>query len=361
MGSPIAQYQFEKGGYEMNLKKMSGVFLASAMVLAACGGDDTTTTGENNSTDVASNGGETKVLKIGVSAADSAVQGLFTMEKVIEEKTGGTIDVQVYANGALGGDVQVLEGVRTGTIEGGAMSPSILATLEPTFNVFDVPFLFNTAQDGYDLMDGEIGKELLASLEQHGLIGLGYTDATFRNLTNNKLPVRTPADLKGLNVRTLENQLQIALWKELGANPQAIAFTELYSALESNVIDGQENPYPVIESGKLYEVQKYVTETNHLMMPRVLFVGDKFWEKLSDEEKKIVQETAAETMIEMRNNAEGLIAASKATIESGGAEIITITDEERQQWKDIAQKVYPQFEEVIGADVFNRVVEAVSK
>lgn len=345
----------------MNVKKMSGLFLASAMVLAACGGDDATSGGTSNSTDVASNGGETKVLKIGVSAADSAVQGLFDMEKVIEEKSGGTIDVQVYANGALGGDVQVLEGVRTGTIEGAAMAPSILASLEPTFNVFDVPFLFNTAQDGYDLMDGEIGKELLDSLSTHGLVGLGYTDATFRNLTNNKLAVRTPAELKGLNVRTLENQLQIALWKELGANPQAIAFTELYSALESNVVDGQENPYPVIESGKFYEVQKYVTETNHLIMPRVLFVGDKFWEKLSDEEKTIVQESAAEAMVLMRNNGEALVNNAKQVITDGGAEVITLTDEERQEWKDVAAKVYPQFEETIGSDMFKRVLEEVSK
>lgn len=345
----------------MNLKKMGGLFVASAMLLAACGGDDSASTGENNATDVASNGGETKVLKVGVSAAEAAVMGLFTMEKLIEEKTGGSIDVQIYANGALGGDVQVLEGVRTGTVESAAMAPSVLATLEPTFNVFDVPFLFNTAQDGYDLMDGEIGKELLTSLENHGLVGLGYTDATFRNLTNNKVAVRTPADLKGLNVRTLENQLQIALWKKLGANPQAIAFTELYSALESNVIDGQENPYPVIDSGKFYEVQKYVTETNHLMMPRVLFVGEKFWSTLTDEERTIVQESATEAMQEMRNNAEELIATSKETITAGGAEIITLTDEERQQWKDVAAEVYPEFEKVIGEDIFKRTVEAVTK
>lgn len=341
--------------------------LASAlvvMVLAACGGDDseetggTTDTNGDSGTTEDTSGKDPKVFKIAFSAAEEAFAPFYEVEEIIESKTNGAIDVQFFPGGALGGDVQALEGVRSGTIEASAMSTTIIASLNPEFNIYDVPFLFKSSEDGYKIMDGEIGQQLSASLEEYDLVGLGYLDASYRNLTNNKKEVKTPADLKGLNIRTLENSLQVAFWKELGANPTAISFAELYSALESNVVDGQENPFNVINSSKFYEVQKFITRTEHLLMPRTVVVSKKFWDTLTAEEQKIIEEAIKVGSDNMRAETLNQQDAAIKNIESNGVEITELSDSERQQWIDKAAPIYEEFKKVIGEELYNKVTEA---
>ena len=340
--------------------------LASALAvlfLAACGGDDTNDTGttDTNGSDTSDNSGsakDPKVFKIAFSAAEEAFAPFYEVEEIIESKTNGAIDVQFFPGGALGGDVQALEGVRSGTIEASAMSTTIIASLNPEFNIYDVPFLFKSSEDGYKIMDGEIGQQLSASLEEYDLVGLGYLDASYRNLTNNKKEVKTPADLKGLNIRTLENSLQVAFWKELGANPTAISFAELYSALESNVVDGQENPFNVINSSKFYEVQKFITRTEHLLMPRTVVVSKKFWDTLTAEEQKIIEDAIKVGSDNMRAETLNQQDAAIKNIESNGVEITELSDNERQQWIDKAAPIYEEFKKVIGEELYNKVTEA---
>lgn len=339
---------------------LPAVFLAG--LLAACGDEGTTESNENSNVESDNNVGtevakDAKVFKIAFSAAEEAFKPFYEVEKIIESKTNGAIDVQFYPGGQLGGDVQALEGVRSGTIEASAMSTTIIASLNPEFNIYDVPFLFKSSDVAYEIMDGEIGDKLAESLGDYDLVGLGYLDATYRNLTNNKKDVVLPSDLKGLNIRTLENALQVKFWKELGANPTAISFSELYSALESNVVEGQENPFNVINSSKFYEVQKYVTRTEHLLMPRYVVVSDKFWNSLTPEEQTIIQEAIKVGSDNMRAETINQQDAAIANIESNGVKITTLSDEERQQWIDKAAPVYDEFKKVIGSELYDKVIE----
>jgi TRAP-type transport system periplasmic protein len=340
---------------------LSSVILVG--LLAACGDDETIETNADTNVGSDNNAGQTeiakdaKVLKFAFSAAEDAFKPFYEVEQIIESKTNGAIDVQFYPGGQLGGDVQALEGVRSGTIEASAMSTTIIASLNPEFNIYDVPFLFKSSDVAYEIMDGEIGDKLSESLEQYDLVGLGYLDATYRNLTNNKKEVRTPDDLKGLNVRTLENALQVKFWKELGANPTAISFSELYSALESNVVEGQENPFNVINSSKFFEVQKFMTRTEHLLMPRFVVVSDKFWNSLTPEEQTIVQEAIKVGSDNMRAESLNQQDAAIANIEANGVKITELSDEDRQLWIDKAAPVYDEFKKVIGEELYNQVIE----
>lgn len=345
--------------------KLGLASVVAALALAACGGEEQEDTGtatdtgtDSGSSESAEPAKDAKVFKIAFSAAEDAFAPFYVVEEIIEEKTNGSIDVQFFPGGQLGGDVQALEGVRSGTIEASAMSTTIIASLNPEFNIFDVPFLFKSSEDAYGIMDGEIGQQLSASLEEYDLIGLGYLDASYRNLTNNKKEVKTPEDLQGLNIRTLENALQVAFWKELGANPTAISFSELYSALESNVVDGQENPFNVINSSKFYEVQKHMTRTEHLLMPRTVVVSKKFWDSLTAEEQAIIEETIQEGSKNMRAETLNQQDAAIKNIESNGVSIVDLTDEDRQKWIDKAGPIYDEFKKVIGDDLYNKVTEA---
>lgn len=345
--------------------KLGLVSVFAAAMLAACGGEDAADTGSDVESDNGSETTETpepakdaKVFKIAFSAAEDAFAPFYAIEEIIESKTNGSIDVQFYPGGALGGDVQALEGVRSGTIEASAMSTTIIASINPEFNIYDVPFLFKSSEEAYKIMDGEIGQQLSDSLEQYDIVGLGYLDASYRNLTNNKKEVRVPDDLKGLNIRTLENALQVKFWKELGANPTAISFAELYSALESNVVEGQENPFNVINSSKFYEVQKYMTRTEHLLMPRFVAVSKKFWDTLTPEEQTIIADAMKVGSDNMRAETLNQQDSAIANIEGNGVTITVLTDEERQKWIDKAGPVYDEFKAVIGEDLYDTVIEA---
>ena len=227
-------------------------------------------------------------------------QGAQKFADLVGQKSGGKIKVSIYANAVLGGDPQNLSAVRGGTLDFTSMATGLLAGVDKQFMVFDFPFLFNSAQEAYAVSDGPVGTQLLDGLSRFGLVGLGIWDLGFRNMTNSKRPITRAEDLQGLKLRVIAAPIYIDMFNTLGANPVPMTFGEVYGALESRAIDGQDNPVGVIESAKFAEVQKYMSLTRHIYTGMPLLMSKKTWDSMSATERKIITEAANEAKAEER-------------------------------------------------------------
>jgi len=214
--------------------------------------------------------------------------------ELVSEKSGGKMKVRLFPGGTLGGDLQTVSALQGGTLDVTVLNSGILAAQVPDFALFDFPFLFENSEQAYTVMDGPVGQELGKRLESKGLVGLGYWDLGFRQVTNNSRPITGPNDLEGLKIRVIQSPIYLETFKALGANPVPMPFPEVYTGLEQRTVDGQENPYTVIEGNKFNEVQKYVSATNHIYNPQSLIIGQKTWDRLNADEQAVIREAAAE-------------------------------------------------------------------
>lgn len=211
----------------------------------------------------------------------------------VERLSGGKMKVTLFPGSQLGPDLQVLSGLRAGAIEAQIATTSLLGTIDPAFNVYDIPFLFRSFDEVYAVADGEPGKRLAAAGEKNGFILLNTHSGVWRNLTNRHRAVAGAADIKGLKIRTQPNAVFIDFWKALGANPVALPFPELYSALEGGTVDGQENANGVTVFAKLTEVQKHFTPTQHGAYVGVVLFSGPVWARLNEDERKVLREAGA--------------------------------------------------------------------
>ena len=198
-----------------------------------------------------------------LSTEDTSHKAIVELARKVKERTGGRYEVEIFPSAQLGNDPKVLEGVRLGTIDMGMTGNPFFTSFAPELNVLDLPYLFRDSDHAYKVFDGPIAGELLAVLDKHGLKGLGNLEIGFRNLTNSKRPVKTPDDVKGLKIRVVPNPAHVQAWKLLGGIPTPMPFPEVYLALKTGTVDGQENPVTIIYANKLYEVQKYLSLTWH--------------------------------------------------------------------------------------------------
>ena len=220
--------------------------------------------------------------------------GATKFAELVAAKSGGKIKVNVFPGGTLGGDAQTVSALQGGTVEITALNSGILASQVKDFAVYDFPFMFANAKEADTVVDGPFGQKLHAKLAEKGIVGLGYWELGFRNLTNGRKAINTVDDIAGLKLRVIPNAINVDWVKALGANPTPMAFPEVYAGLESKAIDGQENPLSVILANKFYEAQKYLALTNHQYNPQSLIFSKKVWDGLSADEKKIVQDAATE-------------------------------------------------------------------
>jgi tripartite ATP-independent transporter DctP family solute receptor len=240
---------------------------------------------------------QTKTIKFANQNAKGhpIVLGMEKFAEIVEKKSAGKLKVNVFPGGALGSDQANVSALQGGTLEMASMNSGIFASLVKDFEVYDFPFLFGNVKEADAVVDGPIGKQLHAKLEDKGIVGLGYYELGFRNITNSKRPIAKVEDIAGLKLRVIPNPINVDWVKALDANPTPLPFPEVYAALEQKAVDGQENPVATIRGAKLYEVQKYLTLTNHQYNPQSVVVSKKFWDSLSADEKKIVQEAVAES------------------------------------------------------------------
>ena len=220
--------------------------------------------------------------------------GVKKFAEIVAAKSGGKIKVQEFAASQLGNELQQQSALVGGVQEMLVASTTSLAGIVREFGLLDFPFLFSNPRQADAMVDGPLGKALSAKLADKGIIVLGFFDLGFRNVTNSKRPITKGEDLDGLKLRVIPNPVFIETFKTFKANPVPMPFAELYGALESKAVDGQENPYAVILSSKLYEVNKYVSETNHVYATNPVQISKRFWDKLSPTEQKLLQEAAVE-------------------------------------------------------------------
>lgn len=339
-------------------KKRFAMFMAVMMVtaalLAGCGGDKKP---------AAQNNGAKKAIRIsiGLNEASHEYQGLKKFKEVVDAKTNGRYDVQLYANAQLGDDVKATEALRAGTLEMTGPSTSPLAGISKELMVFDLPFLFPNNKVAYQVMDGPVGQKILDTLPAKGLIGLAYWENGFRHVTNSVREIKSPADTKGLKIRTMENPIHLATWKALGANPTPMPFSEVFTAMQQKTIDGQENPIPTIYLSKYNEVQKYCTLTGHVYTPHILLISKKVWDTLSAEDQKIFQEAAYAARDHVRQVSKEMNDSQVAKLREAGMTVTELTPDELKAFQDAVQPVYEQFADKIGKDLVDQVRAEVTK
>jgi C4-dicarboxylate-binding protein DctP len=277
-------------------------------------------------------------------------------KKLAEERTKGAVKVEVYPNSQLYKDKEEMEALQLGSVQ--MLAPS-LAKFGPLgvkeFELFDLPFIFDSYKELHKVTTGPVGKKLLGKLAAKGVLGLAYWDNGFKVMSANK-PLRVPADFKGLKMRIQSSKVLDAQMRALGAIPQVMAFSEVYQALQTGVVDGTENPPSNLYTQKMFEVQKYVTVSDHGYLGYAVIVNKKFWEGLPAEirtqlESAMADATEFANTIAKKKNEEDL-ASVKA---SGKSEIITLTAQERAEWKKALNKVHTEMAGRIGADLIQEV------
>ena len=304
------------------------------------------------------------VLKIsnGINESHPTYLGCVEFKRLVESRLPGKYVVQVYANAQLGDDVRATEAVRMGTLEMVATSASPLTGLIPQFNVFDLPFIVTSEKAADAIYDGPVGAKLAALLEPKGMKLLAYYENGFRQLTNSVREVKTPADLKGLKIRTMENPIHLALWRALGANPTPMPFSEVFTAMQQKTIDGQENPVPTIFLSKFYEVQKYLTMTGHVYGPHILLINKKIFDSFPAEDQKVILQAARESAVFQRATNRKMNADLVAQLKSNGMTVTYLTPDQLKVFQDATKSVYDQWIPKIGKDLvdeFQATVAAV--
>nr|WP_072514110.1 TRAP transporter substrate-binding protein [Ndongobacter massiliensis] len=281
--------------------------------------------------------------------------GLLKFAELVEEKTDGKVKVDVFHSSQLGNERDMVEGLQLGTLEMALISTAPLSSFTTDFLVFDLPFIFKDAPHAREVLDGPIGDRLFATLKDQMVIGLAYWENGFRSVTNNARPIETPADLAGLKIRTMENPVHMDSFSALGAAPTPMAFGELFTALQQKTIDGQENPLPIVDTSKFYEVQKYLSLTEHFYAPAPLLVSEDFFEKLPEDIQKAIQEAAYEARDYERAQIDEMNARLLTELEDRGMEI---NAPDKAPFIEAVQSVYQKYTGLIPADLIQDVIDA---
>jgi len=268
------------------------------------------------------------VLKYATSLGEDSAyyKGAVALAEAADQLSGGRLKIQIFANAQLGNDRDMIEGMQLGSIDLASPSTGAMGAVIPAATALDLPYIFDDHAHVYRVLDGPVSERIHKLFDGVGFHPLGYWEIGFRNLTNNVRPVRTPADVKGLKLRTLPAAIHQRAWSLVGAQPVAIDFTELYNALNTGVVDGQENPYNIILLGKLYEVQKHLSVTRHIYGTAPTSVSDITWKKLSPELQKILREAVARSTPVQRQAAGGNEGAQLERLKSLGMNVVADPD-----------------------------------
>jgi TRAP-type transport system periplasmic protein len=265
--------------------------------------------------------------------------GVQKFGEILSAKSAGKLKVREFASSQLGNELQQQSALRGGTQEMLSASTTSLATVVPEFGLLDFPFIVSTTEQAEALARGSFGKAMIDSLPQRGLIGLGYWGLGFRNVTNSTRPVTKLEDFSGLKLRVIPNPVYLESFSAFKANPIPMAFGELYSALETRTVDGQENPYTVILSNKFYEVQKYVSATNHTFTQNIILVSKIFWDKLSSTEQRMMREAYEESRDYQKEQTRLQTEKALSELQAKGMQFNAVAPVELERMRKAAQPV----------------------
>lgn len=328
--------------------------------LAACGGES-----ESGSDSSAEAEGQTYKIRIAHSSAatnDRLENSLQEFKKAVEERSNGRIIVETYPNSQLGGEREELEGVQLGTIEMAVLSTAPFAGFFEKMMVLDLPYLFTDEKVADKVLDGPFGDKLFdIMLQETGIRGLAWGENGIRHMANNIRPIKSPADIKGLKIRTQENQAHMDMISAFGGSPTPIAFPELYSSLQQGVIDGYENPISLITGMRFYEVTKYITLNAHVYGAYAFIVNDSFFQTLPEDLQTIIMEESknwskTEREFNRKQTEEGI-----DLIKEQGVEVTELSEEQINEFKELAKPIVDSYRTQIGEELFDELMEAIDQ
>jgi tripartite ATP-independent transporter DctP family solute receptor len=346
------------------------VLSLTGVLLAGCGSANTSapTTSDgggiaqpaNQASKTNTSNGPTKTMRIGIGLNEESTEykGTTKFKELAEKYTNGTVQVQLFPSGQLGADLNMTQQLQSGALESTIPSTSPVANIVPEFSVYDFPFIFKDEKVADQVLDGPFGQKMLDKLSSMGIVGLGYWENGFRDLTNSKREIKSIQDLNGIKLRVMQNPVHIDFWKALGANPTPMSFDQVFNALQQNVIDGQENPLQTIYSQKIYEVQKYLTLSHHVYTPFVFLVSKIWWDGLTPDQQQGIKTAAVEAgQYQRKINRDESITNLEA-IKKKGVQVDIVTDDARKVMEQKVKPVIDKYAEKY-VDTVNQLFDAI--
>lgn len=341
------------------MKKFFALLLACTFLVAFAAGCGGGSTGEETGSPV---DGETMTIRIAHTGAETTLmhKSFQVVESYIEENSNGALQVDIFPNGVLGTEADLLSATQAGDIQMMATNNGYLVTVNPLVEVFSVPFAFPSEEVAYAVLDGEFGQKMLDSMEEAcGLVGLGYYESSdFRELTSN-VEIRSAEDLQGLKIRVMPNALQVQLWECLGTSPSTLSFGELYTALQQGTVDAQENPVELMLSQRFYEVQDYLIKTDHIFSNGMMVGNPAWFNGLSPELQQVVLDGVQAGQNYWREEATTNREAYYQQAEENGMTVIELDDATKEQLAEMAQPVVDTIASNIGQDLVDELYAAV--
>jgi tripartite ATP-independent transporter DctP family solute receptor len=292
----------------------------------------------------------------GVNQDHPVGNGVARMAACLAERSGNRLRLQAFWGGALGGDLQATQALRSGTQEMVVTSSSPLVGILPALGVFDLPFLFANEREADAILDGAFGKSINDMLPAVGLVNLAWWENGFRNLTNSRRPVTRLEDFQGMRVRVMQNNIFLDTFRTAGANAIPMAFGEVFTALETRAIDGQENPFVTIDTSRFHEVQRFLSVTNHAYTPFMVLYSKQLWDRLSADEQGALTACAAQGRDEQRRVSRELSNRSLAALRQRGMQVNEIAPAEMVRMREAVRPVYDRHAEQIGRPVVDRML-----
>ncbi|MDP3834616.1 MAG: TRAP transporter substrate-binding protein [Hydrogenophaga sp.] len=304
-----------------------------------------------------------RLIRFGYGLNEISNQGRATkvFADEVEKASGGKMKIRAIGAAALGSDVQMQQALIGGAQEMMVGSTATLVGITKEMAIWDTPFLFNNAKEADVVLDGPVGQKVMDKLQEKGLVGLVYWENGFRNLTNNKRAVTKLEDMDGIKLRVMQNNVFIDSFKTLGANAVPLPFSELFTALETRTVDGQENPYNTILSSKFYEVQKYLTVTNHVYSPWIVTVSKKYWDQLSKDEQKVLMDAAKKSRDFERQDTRAEADKALADLKGKGMQINQLSPAEANRMREKLAAVNAGIAANVGEDLWKETQAAVAK
>lgn len=349
------------------MKRILSLFLTLAMsmaVLTACGTGGASVSTAANAGSGGAASGDSGYDTLHITAAHGAAESTtvhkawLKFKELVEAGSGGAVTVDIYPNQQMGGDSECIASCQQGNLTMDSPSTSPLAAFDPTMNTFETPFLFSDRDTVYSVLDSDAGQEVLDSLEASGLKGLGYFENGFRELTCNK-EINSLADLKGLKIRVMENDVQMAMWKAMGANPTPMAFGDIYTALQQKTVDAQENPLELINNTKFYEVQDHVYMTNHIYTAYVVFMNLDTWNSLNSKTQDLIQDCVKQATDYQRGICKQAEQDCMDAINaSGSSKVYEVSDDLHNEMVQACSSVYDMVKKLAGNDITEKIYAA---
>ncbi len=304
-----------------------------------------------------------RIIRFGYGLSESSNQGravkFFSEE--LAKRSGGKLKLKGFGDASLGSDIQMQNALIGGAQEMMVGSTATLVGIVKDFGVYDLPFLFNDEKEADAVLDGPFGQKLIASLNEKGLVGLVYWENGFRNLTNSKRPVTKIEDLNGIKLRVMQNPVYIDMFNRFGANAVPLAFSELFTALETGTVDGQENPVTTILSSKFYEVQGYMTISKHVYSPWIVLASKRWFDGLSADERKILQEAAIASRDFERKDSREATTQSLALLKEKGMKINELSTAELGRMREMVKPAFDKYAADGGADLLKGLQAEIAK